>query len=151
MQIIIPPHKLPSKKVSHMSEITEDMNKMMVMVKDLVTDYGVLHHSQVSKKPYNFFVITPTLRPLFKHNWVICNPKIISYTNRAEVKEVCSSYIGRTPKNVSRYSRIKIRCLVENPALLGGLIEEELELSSMPAFLVQHQIDHAQGKRLYSK
>ena len=130
MKIISPAHKNSSRKVKDISEIRDDMNEMMKMVKDLVTPYGILHHSQVTTTPFNFFVITPVLRPLYKNNWVICNAKILSFTNRKEVLEHCSSYPTRNPKKMVRYTKIKIQCLVENPALLGDLIEEEMDLQA---------------------
>lgn len=151
MKIITPAHKITSQKVKNLQEIVGDMNEMMKMVKDLATPYGVLHHSQISKKPYDFFVITPVLRPIFKHNWIMCNTKILSFTNRKEVLEHCSSYPDRKPKKIVRYTKIKVSCLVENPGLLGELSEEEMELQGMAALLVQHQLDHAQGRRLYDK
>lgn len=76
---IVQPHRQPSKRVQNLQEIRKEVDEMLKFIQNLPHGQQgyALHHSQVSDKPYNFFVIHPKMQPLFQGYSFICNPKIL--------------------------------------------------------------------------
>lgn len=147
---IIQPHRQPSMPVRNLQDIREDIDEMHKLMETL--PFGqqgyALHHSQVSDKPYNFFVINKKMQPLFNGYSMICNPKILERSDPRGFNEKCLSYPFRNGKNTKRYYRMRVQCEVEHD--LGGMLRlTVLDVESIVSYIFQHEIEHAAGKFIY--
>lgn len=68
--------------------------------------------------------------------------------NKIQVSEGCMSFPHRTPKNVERFYRIKVKYQVKGFFGLKTITEW---VEGLKAHIFQHEIDHAQGKNIYFK
>lgn len=147
---IIAPHRQPSKTVTKLEDIREAVDEMHKLMQNLPhgQEGYALHHSQVSDKPFNVFVIHPKIQPLFQGYSMICNPKILERSDPRGFSEKCLSYPFRGIKNTKRYYRMRIQCEVEHD--LGGMLRLTiLDVESIVAYIFQHEIEHARGAFIY--
>ena len=147
---IVQPHRQPSKRVMNLQEIREDVDEMHKLILNMPgkQEGYAIHHSQVSDKPFNFFVVHPKMQPLFQGYSLIVNPKILERSDPRGFAEKCLSYPFRGQKNTKRYYRMRIQCEVEHD--LGGMLRLTiLDVESIVAYIFQHEIEHAQGKFIY--
>lgn len=172
---IIKVHYKVSKPVSSYKEIKEDADKLLRFVergafKGFYNKAYAIAHCQVSETPYAFFVVAQEVvnEKMFPSR-IIVNPKIleapltkevsapnngggsISVANAIEYQEPCLSFPFRTPKNVTRYDRIKVeyQVLLPFPLFFSGLKTVRAELSGIASEIFQHEFDHTQGKNIY--
>ncbi len=109
-------------------------------------------HAQVSEAPLNFFVVNEDfddgkLLKIFG-SWCIINPKIIKFSDVIEHPEACMSFPWRKEKLVKRADKIVVKYSVP---FLGFFRTIKKELKGLPAWMVQHELDHAAGKNIYGK
>lgn len=106
-----------------------------------------LSHAQVSERPLSFFVVNDRLAEKFGGHHVIINARVVSGSNPVHSKEACMSFPHEKERKVSRYHEVTISFMV--PRWHGGLRVERLDLEGFPAFMAQHEIDHADGVDIY--
>lgn len=142
-----PKGKATSKKVKEFKEILKDVNLLYAGVEE--TGMPTLHHSEIiSKQPMDFFVINKKYRFMWRGHGLIMNAKIVEFSDSRQIDESCAQFPFRGKKRMRRYNRITIEASTEN--LETGLMEPVvLDLVGPAAYFTQHNIDHAQGKRIY--
>lgn len=170
-------HYEPSKMVKAYSDIAEDVKKLKkyIITADKDRSCYAIHHSQVSEKPFDFFVVHPRYvvgeHPIFKDR-VIINPKILNpvMTERppflqlfAEDNEANREIYHSMPAAVMSH-RIDEGCMsfphkrskkVERYIQINAEYQNE-KMEKINVFLVdvaaqifQHEIQHGQGKNIY--
>lgn len=152
MKILIPPHKKQAKPVENFLDIKFDVIDMLNMISE--GDFGsknwkaayAIHHAQVSKNPYNFFVVHPQAK-LFGHHNVIINPKIIEKKGeKITHKEGCLSFPFRGEKKVQRYTKL----LVQYSRIEDSKIETvQEEIEGVAAYVFQHELEHAHAQNIF--
>lgn len=150
--------KTKAKPVTKWSQIEDDAMAMLERIEQKnfgpnIEDAHAIHHAQVSKDPYNFFVVHPEhTAPLFNGNLFIINPVIVE---KAPVvvsfHEGCLSYPHRKQKKTRRHVSIKVRYETVNKNGTGLVAVEEHELNRLSAIIFQHEIDHANGTDIYTR
>lgn len=123
-----------------------------------------LSHAYVSPAPLNFFVINEDLTlPVGPENnrkmvkgmlkkafgsWCIINPKIISVNqdSLASWKEACMAFPLYNPKRMERYDEIRAEYYIP---FLWGWRKVKRKLTGIPAFIMQHEVEHCNGRNIY--
>lgn len=108
---------------------------------------AALSHAQVSKKPLSFFVLNDKVKRPFQNNRVIINARIAVGNNPIKFKEACMSYPDHNEIKTDRYEQIT--AVFQVPTWWGGLKTLQLGLTGIPAYIVQHEVDHALGIGIY--
>lgn len=153
---LIPSHRFGSKTVKSYEEIERDALELRYLSNGKFNGYYeqcfALHHSQVSRQPYNFFTVSKQVEGRFT-SWLILNPKIISKDRdtKYKVKEGCMSFPLRTPTNVFRYKNVRISYQIYEQGVFGVPLLKQIEenVEGLVAEIFQHEIDHANGKNIY--
>lgn len=158
LKIIQPAHNKPASKVKNWDEIKADATELRRIIRKggfsgHYDDAFAISHAQVSNKPMNFFVINEdtnkgVIRKVFG-SWCIINLKMIKFGKPVSVKEGCMSWPFRKPKKVNRMAEIKAKYKV--PFWFGTLISKTKTLTDLPAFIAQHETEHAAGQNIYGK
>lgn len=169
---IIPPHKnisRPAKK-SDAEFIAREATEMMLLAATLeqarenFSDVFAIHHSQVSRKPIDFFIINPTNATVikdYKHlaHFVIINPEIVRHTGHTvKKKEGCLSFPKELNRPMDRWNKIEAtyQFLDENlndEDLIDFSLSDErplLACSGLLSQIFQHEIGHANAKCIFN-
>lgn len=151
MQILKPLGYLKSAKVENWREIKEEareLREFMIAGKydGHWNDAYAIHHVQISRDPKDFFVLNEIKIKDFGH-WCIINPKILKQWDEVLHSEGCMSFMFRQQKCVERF--FYVRVLYWTPFLNLFLIPRIKTFKQINAFIMQHEIDHAQGKNIY--
>ena len=120
MELILPPTNLRTVDLKHTEGIQNAVDQMQ-----LILDMGrfpgkhryafALHHAEVSKKPFNFFVMHKDYEYLFGTR-VIINPKILERRGDRIVNvEGCLSFPFREMIRVQRHPKVMAQYEVSNP------------------------------------
>jgi len=164
MKTILPPHLKTSQKVEDPATILEEareickgmQNGAFITPGSKYNDCFAMAQPQVSDKPLRYFVINPvTAREVAKEfgGLVIINPRIIEKDKSSKVMslEGCMSYPFRPAKKVKRYAKITITYSViedlKNPKVVHV---ESKELSGFAAFVCSHELEHLNGKSIFT-
>lgn len=159
MKIIIPCHNIPATAVNNWKEIKQDALELRDFIHNgkFIGNYQsayAISHTQVSDKPKSFFVVNEKIEggflPKEFGSWCIINAKIVEnllYT--VPFEDACMNFPFRKPKLLQRYYYIKVEYYV--PSLFGMLRKKVKKIKGIPAFVVQHEIEHAEGKNIYGK
>lgn len=174
---LIPPKDLsrePAWPVQKLSQIEALLPGMFELVNGhfqgkYAAAYAI-HHAQVSRTPWDFFVVHDDLvnQGHFPHA-VIINPRIVHIPkmvgtehmvkdathkdiekmteNNFPMFESCMSFPWRTGKNVNRAMEIKVE--FQTPGGLFGLKKHRVTVKKIAAHILQHEIDHSQGKNMF--
>ena len=150
MQIIRPAHNKPAIKVESWGEIMADAKEMRDMVKaggfeGNYTQAHALSHAQVSDNPKSFFVVSDEWVPVFK-SWCIINPVIKKKDKKVQHKEACMSFMFRGEKWVDRFKEITVYYWTP---FWGFLIPRYRKFKDLPAFIIQHELEHSNGTNIY--
>ncbi len=153
MKILIP-HSRLSRPVRSYAEIKADSKEMIEMLSrggfsGIHKEAHALAHSQVSTEPFSFFVLHPSIVKHFGGHQIICNAHILSKNEPLVFQEGCMSYPHRNVKQVRRYAVIVVSCDVIG--IFGGMKNIVMELDGLEAFIMQHEIDHANAIDIYHK
>jgi peptide deformylase len=151
MEIIKPLDNRISAKVKSWREIKKEALELKEFLEAKKfeghwEDAYAISHTQVSKDPKSFFVVNQKVREEFG-SWCIVNLKITNKRNFCTYPEGCMSFMFRTAKRVDRYINIKAFYWV--PFLNLFLIPKWKSFKSLPAFICQHESDHAKGINIY--
>lgn len=156
---VIPIHYTPSMKVEDWLQIEEQAQAVADFIDK--REYGpfksemfALHHSQVSEKPFNFFVLNPMWLPSEIEQLgsrFIVNPEIITELaeSKMAVSEGCVSFPHRKERLVERYMLAIVGYDVPDPTSASGLKRHEKEVSRILAQIFQHECDHGKGKNIH--
>jgi len=140
MEILQGQCKRHSQLVGDYNEINHLINPMIDLCRRPIGKYPsgmALAHCQVDHDdPKRFFV--------FADGEVVINPKIISKIGTTKHKEGCLSYPFRDMKFVNR--SIVVTVWYRN----SKWEEVTKELEGIKAYIFQHEIDHFNGKHIYS-
>ena len=159
MEIIRPAHHLKAEAVHDWKEIQDEALEMKELIKrndfkGLYSQGYALSHAQVSNQPKDFFVLNTAveldkigkLEKVFGH-WCIINPKLLAGDEEVDFMEACMSFPFRAAKKTKRFFNIKVEYFT--PGLLG-LKRHVKQLIDIPAYIIQHELDHAQGRNIYN-
>jgi len=154
MDLIFPPHHFPSERVRSWWQIKRAAKEMERMID--AGGFGGKHpqaaalsHAQVSLKPLSFFVINKLLTKYFHGQRIIINARIASATGPVEFREGCMSYPMNGSTKTDRFNEVYV--VYQLPTWYGGLKTVQQKLVGAPAFVVQHETDHAKGLHIYDK
>lgn len=152
--IIIPPHKKISQPVKKWKEIKQDAKEMIENIRanqyanEFWREAFAISHCQVSEEPKRFFVVNralPEVKKAFSHD-VIINPEIVEMKEWSQNREGCMSKPWAGTKKMGRYKKIVIRYKVKS--LFGFLRKKKKSFEELPAFMIQHELEHFEGKYL---
>ena len=162
---IMPIHFIPSMEVTDWNAVEEDALEMARIMFDKVMQHSddsfhcgnawALHHSQVSERPFNFFVLntglaTPDIIEKLGSQFII-NPKIKSILPDMvmEMKEGCVSFPHRKEKKVPRAIIIKVEYDIPDTTKKGALKHISMEVQGIVAQIFQHEVSHGEGRNIY--
>jgi peptide deformylase len=144
-----------AREVTDYKEIEADAKSMLELL-----DYGIyingsrrgavaLAHAQVSRTPFNFFVIDKAYRSMFNSRRVIINPKIVEQNDLVPFQEGCLSFDSK-PTNTRRFRNLRVQW--QYPDGSGVLNHARTDyFSDLAAMVLQHEIDHARGKNIHEE
>lgn len=156
MKIIIP--KIKSQRVEKFEDVKEIAYDMQIYLEKhgdvrngkLSKFQIALHHSQVDKNPFNFFVFKRAVVGA-KDNEVavVINPEILELDLESgkTVFEGCMSFPFRQDKKVKRYARAKVKYHI--PDAEGALVVKEEWVNGVIAHIFQHEVEHSKGNHIY--
>lgn len=128
---------MPVKDIKEIKEIAEEIESLCHQPLGKHPSALAIAHCQVDHdNPLRFFV--------FANGDVVINPKILKRSGKFTHKEGCMSYPFRGTTKVERYNEIE----VEYTTLDGKKVKEYRE--GLNACVFQHEIDHFNGKSIYS-
>ena len=164
MQIILPPHLRPTKKVEDMQSIIKEADEIIqLMITGKVYMPGSKYNDcyataqpQVSNNPLRYFVINPKWNALEVAfgGVIIVNPRLLSKdrTSRVMNPEGCLSYPFRPIKKAKRFNKIRVKYdIIDNSK--GRTIKSfpSKSLTDLPAIVFQHELEHLNGKSIWEK
>lgn len=108
---------------------------------------------QVSSQPLRYFVLNPKMKEIVKAygGEIIVNPRLLSKDKLTKImfKEGCLSYPFRPPKKVKRYRKIEVTyVIIDNKGRITNVPSKSLE--EIPAIVFQHELQHLNGKSIWS-
>lgn len=163
MQIILPPHLRPAKKVEDIKSIFEEADEILWLIesgniyapRSKWDDCYAVAQPQVSNNPLRYFVINPASKELVKAfgGLIIVNPRLLSKdrTSRFMSPEGCLSYPYNPIKKVKRFTKIEVKYdIITNK---GRDIKSfsSKSLTDLPAIIFQHELEHLNGKSIWKK
>jgi len=156
-KIIMPCHNKVTKNCPSWKYIKHEAECLRKFIQEgkFEGDYDsafAISHAQVSNTPLNFFVINEKTEKgiLKKHfgSWCMINPRIVAASDPVSWEEGCMGFPHRRPKRINRLNKIKAVYYVP---FLWTWRKVTRRLKGLPAFIVQHEIEHCQGKNIYFK
>lgn len=148
LELVIAPNKALTTSVPELSEINEDVVKLAErMAKTMYVHGGVgLAGNQVAvDSPIRAVVFDPLLKKVngapIADPHVIFNPVIVEASEDGEVEEGCLSFPSVFLKK-KRAGRVIVRGHDVN------WVEHEIEAYGLTATILQHEIDHLNGKTM---
>lgn len=171
LKIICPPHLKVAIKVTEPTTVEQEARELLKMIKtkSCIPQGLKLEHilaiaqPQAAHQPKAFFVLNPELKELIKafEGAVIINPHIISKNKltRYMSLEGCLSYPNHPQRKVKRFQEIEVEYEVmdlEEDWLTGELgfpavAKRRKALKGLPAIVFQHELQHLNGKSIWSK
>ena len=166
MKLIQPCPHTPAQRVKNWREIKEDALELREFIKqEFKGHYNsafAISHAQVSEDPKSFFVVnedvsTEVAKVKNQGNltktfgsWCIVNAEILLTKKPVPIevpfKDACMGFPFRKPKEVQRIYRIKVKYYIP----FFGFLRKKVEvLEGVPSFIVQHELEHAEGKNIY--
>lgn len=129
-----------SERVKNFQEISNLISDMIALCHQPLGNFPsaiALAHCQVEHRhPKRFFVM--------HDGEVIMNPQILDRSDPVSHLEGCMSYPFRGSRKVPRYAKMTVQ--YQNAQ--DEMMEEQVE--GLRAFVFQHEIDHMNGKAIYS-
>lgn len=163
---IVPIHYEISMPVSNWLAIKDDAEEMARIMDEKVMKYEsgdgytgqcvALHHSQVSNKPFNYFVFSNLVpEGIIKDlgSRYIVNPKIESVIpdSMTPMKEACVSFPYKSTKTTLRAMVATVEYQIPDDKEKGGLKTMKKQVAQVVAQIFQHECDHAVGVNMYYK
>lgn len=158
IQIIIPAHDKKAKNVidlAHIKEAIDDMKDWLSANSVRLNKEGdsirsvALAHAQVSNDPYNFFVVAAPYKHFFNDRRVIINARILEVEGETDFEEGCLSFPHQETVKTRRFNRIKVEYQV--PRADSKTMKTSTEwFEGIPAFIIQHEADHAKGINIFN-
>lgn len=156
-QIIRPAHHKPAtickdwKSIKDKAEALRDLVRNGTFEGQYSSAYAI-SHAQVSNEPLSFFVINEEMQngelvKWFGH-WCIMNIKILEKDDPVYWDEACMSFPHRAPRRTDRWNKIKVEYYVP---FFRWQRKITRRFKGLPAFIAQHEFEHATGKNIYGK
>lgn len=150
---IVKPHTKKSRPVTEgdVNNIQDDIQALYLLCTTPVGIYRgafAMAHSQINDTdPLQLFVMNNML--------IVCNPVITRHSGYTkDHDEACVTFADRKMTTVQRWQKIEVTYqtvmvdpLDEKKFMLSGPITENL--SGMAAFIIQHEMDHADAVYIY--
>lgn len=155
MRIVQPCHNIPAQKVKSWGSIKKYALAMKKFTsRDFLGNWKscyAIHHAQVSGSPLNYFTLNEnvdkgSLIKMFG-SWCVVNARIVKEDEEVLFDEACMSFPHRKSKMTHRCNKITV--VYYTPFLNLFLIRRKRKFEGLPAFIVQHENDHAVGKNIY--
>ena len=153
--IILPAHHKPALPCPSWKFIADEARELRAFMQrgEFIGYYQsafAISHAQVSHAPLHFFVVNEqydkgSLVRQFG-SWCIMNLKITQFGDPISWQEACMSFPYRKPRRVDRMSHITTEYYIP---FLGTWRKMEKEFKNLPAFISQHENEHAAGKNIY--
>ncbi len=157
MHILRPAHNKVAKPVKSWKQIEDEaleLRDFITSTEDKVegtykTAFAI-SHAQVSEDPYDFFVVNEDNKDLIKlfGSWCIIGLRIVKTEQEVYWKEACMSFPFNKPKNVDRFNKITVKYSIP---FLWFTRPVKRNFVGLPAFICQHETEHALGKNIYGK
>jgi peptide deformylase len=161
MKIIIPPHLKSALKVEDPKEIIKEALEIQKAIYDgdvytpssKFNECFAVAQPQISSKPLRYFVLNPKWKKIVEayDGEIIINPRLLSKdrTTRIMFKEGCLSYPFRPLKKVKRFRKIEVTyVIIDNKGRITEVPKKILE--EIPAIVFQHELEHLNGKSIWS-
>ena len=152
---IIPYHNLIASKVKSWRQIRKEAQELREYINrgNFEGHYSkayAISHAQVSNNPLTYFVVNEEYKDLIDlfGSWCVINLKIIKRKEEVYWKEACLSFPFREPKNTDRFNKVTVKYSIP---FFGFTRLIKRDFVGLPAFIVQHEFDHARGVNLYGR
>ena len=154
-QIIHPAHNKPATVCLSWKYIEHEARSLRAFIKASKFEGRYLKayaisHAQVSHAPLHFFVVSEYYQRgvmvKWFGSWCIINVKILKSDDEIYWDEACMSFPYRKPRRTTRWNKITVEYYVP---FLWTWRKIRRKLKGLPAFTVQHELDHALGKNIY--
>lgn len=162
MKIITPPHLKIASKVDNIPDIISEAIEIQKMINNREVyapgskwdECFAVAQPQVSDKPLRYFVLNSKWKELIKayEGEFIVNPQLLSKDRESRImfKEGCLSYPYRPPKKVKRFRKIEATYdIIDNKGRITNIPSKVLE--EIPAIVFQHELEHLNGKSIWTK
>lgn len=166
LRIIVPPHLKVAQPVVNENDIFQEAKEISSGMLDGTFQYPqtlwpeavAMAQPQVSGRPLRYFVINPKLTDLIAEigGPVVINPHLDAKDKMSKFmfKDACMSYPLRPVIKVKRYSRITasydiIVSLKANRPEIKRF--KEKSLTELSALVFQHELEHLNGKSIFTK
>jgi len=155
MKVLRPKEGTQSKIVKNWKQIQSEAERLRVFIQKgefggKYTTAFCLAHAEVSESPMNFFVINEEVQDGILQkafgSWCIINPKILAFSDPVYWKEGCMGFTHREPKNTDRMNKVMAEYYIP---FLWTWRKVRKELKELPAFVIQHSIEHCWGRNIY--
>jgi len=168
MKIITPPYTKAASKVTLFDDKELPINtwgeaqkilkgiekREFFVIGSKHTECYAIAQPQASLKPLRYFVLNPKFTEIVKEfeGVIIVNPRLISKDRltRFMNPEYCMSWPFRPTKKVKRFKNIEVEYLAF-AAYKNEFIKVKKMLFDLPAIIMQHELQHLNGKNIYQK
>lgn len=166
LRIFVPPHLKIAQPVVNENDIFQEAKEIsngmldgtFIYPNSLYKEAIAIAQPQVSPRPLRYFVINPTFKDLVAEfgGQVIINPHL-DYKDKMSkfmFKDACFSYPLRPAVKVKRYSKITVSydiiVSLKTPRPEIKKFKEK-SLTELAALVFQHELEHLNGKSLFSR
>lgn len=155
MKILQPAHKISAHQCESWKKTKEEALKLREYIRsgEFKGEYKsayAISHAQVSTDPLHLFVINEDLENGFLRkafgSWCVMNLKIVRFEELVSFSEACMSFPFRKPKQNNRMKKIRVEYYIP---FLWSWRKVKKSFEGLPAFICQHENDHAAGKNIY--
>lgn len=112
-----------------------------------------ISHAQVAWEPLHFFVVSEDYRKGQQREmvkwfggWCVMNARILNHSDQIYWDEACMSFPHRKPHRTYRWNKITAEYYVP---FLWTWRKVRRKLIGLPAFIIQHENEHATGQNIY--
>ncbi|NPB05406.1 MAG: peptide deformylase, partial [Aquificae bacterium] len=140
-EIVVYPHEVLRKPTKPVQELSDEVIRIVDDMWDTMYEEGGvgLACNQIGL-PYSIVVVDTSVKEGVQPvKLTLINPKIVAAEGKQTYKEACLSVPG-VAAEVERAYWVKVKALTPEGQ------EEEFEFEGFPAVVIQHELDHLQGK-----
>lgn len=145
--MIVKPHRVKSREVTNndIARVLEDAVKMFEFINSKPECVALAHSQIEDKDPLRFYVT--------RAGQIFLNPNIEKHSSyTVESPEGCMTFPGEKEVIKNRWRKVVLsfhQFDKNDKSILGN--RHEVDLTGLPAFIAQHEIDHLDGIYCYDK
>lgn len=163
MKVILPPHLKAASKVEDPKAIIDEALQIRdgILRKEFTVpgskwEYCVaMAQPQVSDSPLRYFVVNPDLVHIIEElgGFIIYNPKILEKDQGSSFQhqEGCMSYPFKPPIKIGRFKTIVAEYGIITDVVKPSFTVIKKQLSGMPALILQHELEHMNGRSIWKR